>query len=1064
MKLKTGKKKGALLAVVSALATGALAFGVIGIYSFSKPLNVQAGQIVLVADDIKAQYMLNEAISLPDSVEMDYNGKKVVANKGLVTYPSGFTKAVGDIILDETGQYTLTYYIQDGALMHQAVKTFLVKSAPYVLSQPEGSWVEVSSESNPLHCKQDGIILNLKEGCTFTYNKPVDLRECDENGLAEIAEFDLRYGKMNEQGNYEPNATTCWIRMTDCYDPNVWVDCKLWRSDREGNLYLSVKTSNQSMVALEVNSNRKTLETESKWAELDGNTYFCWTSEKWGVWGRLNYLSAPNTGIKLKMDYETQRIYYTWGTEDNALITDLDASGIYAENLFKGFTTGEVYVSIRSDGYSEQLARTEVVSIGNYDSQTLMDLNEEYFDEKDPEIEIQAKTTHAKGIYGAIGDTIEIPKAVAYDVNLVGETEVSVYTGYGTANANRVSVKDGKFTIDSKDTYTIVYTAKDGAGNFAVKKFEVIAKETEDNRAIVLEYDKLSSLTPGIATTLPEYTISSINNAEDVDVKIEVSSENQTLQLDETRTFIPRYKGEYTITYTYGDGINSYEYMYKVNSIVDDNVVSFLDVVELPRYLVKGASYRLNAISAYEYSSGAPIKTATDAYIRFDGGVEKKIEDISSVQIEGTQTAQLVFKSGVATAVSQVATIVDTGWTENMIRMRDYFVHENFTVQTEDPNTGRILPDIKYKSTLTEGNNKLSFLHAIPYKSFVFGYSMHLEDYKFETLRLRLTSVQNPENFVTIDLTQKMVLQYDEKVKATVEVPETYLSVNNGPQQRLDNFTLADGINKNISYKWATKVLQFGSVGVPQALEIEGELCYLDVELLGLYGEAEILIGQINNQQLKGNQTRDNSAPEITVIDSQGHYILGEEVTIYAPILSDAFSPIDYAKCAFSVRKSDGSKVLDVQGNDLSSCDLFTDYKIKFDQLGTYIVTYTAMDLKGQKATRSYYLECVDFEKPTIVWGNGLSENVTITAKVDSTIHIDYTVTDNISEETKITSYVHVYRAETMSYKNDAGKSIRFTQIGEYYIEIVASDEAGNMAWSKVRVVIEQGEKYEEIL
>lgn len=1049
------KKKGVLIVTASTLMAGAIVFGAISVWSQSKPFNAQAERIALVAEQIKVQYVLNEQITLPESVEMQYGGKTVVASKGLITYPSGFTKSVGEMILDEMGQYTVTYYIQEGNLTHEAVKTFVVKNAPFVLSQPEGSWVETSSVDNTLHSKKDGIILNLKEGCTFTYNKPVDLRECGDNGLIDVAEFDLRYGAMNEQGKYEPNATTCWVRMTDCYNPDIWVDCEFWRSDKEGNLYLSVKTSNQSSVALDVGSTRTMLETgQSKWAEVDGKTCFCWTSEKYGIWGGQSYLTNANTGIKLQMDYATQRIYFTWGTRDSTLLTDLDSTGIYGGNIFKGFTTGEVYVSFRGDGYSEQLARTEVISIGHYDAQTLMDVNEEYLDERKPEVQIQAQKTHPKGIYGAIGDTVKIPEAIVYDVNLVGEVEIAVYTGYGTTNANRVSIQDGTFKIDSKDTYTVVYTAKDGAGNCTVETFDVVAKQTSDNRAICLEYEKLDGLTTGVRTTLPEHTLSSINNVEDVQLKIVVSSENQTVLLDETRTFIPQYKGEYTITYTYGDGINAYEYSYKVNSIVENGVVSFLDIAELPRYLVKGASYKFDSLSAYEYSSGAPVQTATEAYILFDGNKEKKIDDISSVLIEGSQTAQLIFKSGTATAVSQVVKIVDTGWADNVIRMRDYFVHDNFTVQTQDPNTGRVLPDIKYKSTLTEGDNKLSFLHAIPYKSFIFGYSMHLEDYKFETLRLRLTSVKNANSFVTIDLSQKMVLQYDANAKAMVEVAETYLSVNNAPKQRVYNFTLADGINKNISYKWTTEVLQLGSVGVSQALELEGELCYLDVELLGLYGEAEILIAQVNNQQLKGNQTRDNSAPEITVTDSQGHYVLGEVATIYAPVLSDAFSPIDYSKCAFSVKMSDGTKVFDTQGVDLTSCDLFTDYKIKFEKLGTYIVTYTAIDLKGQKSTRNYYLECIDFEKPTIVWGKGLSENDTITAKVGSTITIDYTITDNISESANITSYVHVYRVETMSYKNDTGKSIKFTQKGDYYIEIVASDEAGNMTWSRIKVVI----------
>ena len=74
-----------------------------------------------------------------------------------------------------------------------------------------------------------------------------------------------------------------------------------------------------------------------------------------------------------------------------------------------------------------------------------------------------------------LGDTLVLPTATAKD-DVDGDVEVSVVIVF-----NNVTVATSSFVVNEKGVYTVVYTAKDSAGNEAKEQFDVVVGEKQDN-------------------------------------------------------------------------------------------------------------------------------------------------------------------------------------------------------------------------------------------------------------------------------------------------------------------------------------------------------------------------------------------------------------------------------------------------------------------------------------------------------------------------------------------------------------------------------------------------------
>ena len=1066
MTFKKMMKKTTIKTLIIVMLSLIMVFGVSFALLNEKP--VLAETITLESTEVKDRYVLNSEATFSETVKVSYNDKEYDATNGVVKYPDGRVMKVGKLKFDTSGIYTISYYFEDNGVLNTATKKFEVFSSLYGFTDNNGSTI-TAAPARPINDREllpevpdpqylvsgkEGMILNFRQGANFVYNKPIDLSDPDyADGLTSIIELDPRLGSYDSStGIYTATAYECTVRLVDCYDSSIYVDINPKRNMSNGQLYMNVQSSQTAWHVL--CSNRPNREEKYNLVNIDGEEWhssfdisfhctgnFEFTKNGWYKWTK--------SGIEFKYNYEKDRIYYTNETNGryNHLLEDFQNKDIWGDKTFSGFTTGEVYLQILVDSYYAEEARVEVISIGKDDASVFNNqeiLEKGYVDERAPIIEIEDKG-YGDSAFVALGDTFTVPSAKAFDVNLKGDVEVKVFKGYGNSNQSRVSLVDNKFKVSENLRYTIEYSATDKSGNLSSKTFSVVPIVSDSDKTIVLHTANVDKLTVGAINTLPEYVLTSLNTSETY-LNITAKHDKETIKINpETRMFKPKYSGEYTIVYEYGDALFNYVYEYKIDAEVDATFYSFIENAVIPKYLVKNSVYSFNSINAYNYANGYPEAVDAKAYISFDGGEEIEIKDLHSVEIKGSSTAQVIFRANDAVAMSNVAKIVDTGYgsEDGKILMKEYFDYQGkWNVYDVNTETGKALKDITYESIANSGNNNLTFISPLPYKEFTLIYKLPKEEgLKIKGYKISLTNIYDAED----------------KFEFTIlnEKGKMYLYMNN-ERYDLSSFNVAfDGIQKRLSYSYNERLLRIGGTDkFGLDINLGSELAYLDIELIEMEGNAKIVVSQVGNQNLVGNKFNDNQFPIVSVRDPQGHYAIGDIVNVYAPTVADVLTGIDVKKSSFSVVSKSGKVVKDVNGVELTTCDLFSNYQIELFEYDTYFVKYNIYDLEGSNVSFTYEITVIETNKPVIEFKEGYDENTLLKYKVGQKIKIEYIVTD----ESEFSAYGNLYRVYDASYKNcvDDTEDGTFTILtkGEYYFEVIARDVYGNFAIRRLKLEI----------
>lgn len=1011
---------------------------------------VSAAVVSFTHSEIPDRAVLNANITLPESVTASYNSKSVTASNGVVVRPDGKIIDASDLTkLDQSGVYTVKYFFKEGKVIHTALKEITVYSSYYGFSAGSSD-IKLSSSSDQLWSKKDGVIIDLKDGDTFTYNKPVNLKAAGEDGLTEVIEIDGRLGSM-VNGSYVANAEAIWVRLTDCYNPNVYAELRIGKSpDYTGSYFPGVRTTNQTCTGLEKGSTH----SATKQVVIDGVQY--------GFWYQYGYMSGFNTmaeydtmttGYIWKYDYEKMRFYFCYNGGDDVLVTDLDEPILFPDgNFFPGWTTGEVYVSVYGDNYlSGNVARTEIVSIGGesvYDKENNFDiLSGEYTDQVAPVITVNAKKTTATGIYGAVGDTITVPEATATDVNLIGDVEVAVFTGYGTSSISNVSVTNGKFKIESKDTYTIVYTARDSSGNVGTAIYTIAAKNVEGNRAVALTYDKFSSLTTGEPVLLTYKIKDSVNcPVSDVKVKIHVESARQTADFDGEGTFIPSYAEDYRITYSYTDGIYSYDSSYRVTSSVSGSVVTFDGEAVLPQTFISGYYYSLPVPQAYGYANGYPEEIEVKTYAVYNGDTSTKtlIEDTDRAQIENKNNVYFVFEAkGAQPVTTETVSIINVGGSSNIDASKLFT--GNFSVDKSS---------LKFTSKASSGNNKLSFVNAVSARYFALTYKVLADEANFETLRITFTDYA------------------DSSIKNVIDInnggKKSTASINGGTASELAEFTFGSDIYIPITYSYASRKLTIGYNTFSLDANYPSGKCYLSMEMIGMSGTSVIEIGSINNQIFSRTISVDNATPEIYAYNFGGEYAVGSVVKTAIPEFADVLSGVDYSSVSVTIKANDGKPVKDEDGNELTTLDYTKQYGIKLDRVTKFFVSYSVRDFEGNTAYINVTVNCIDTTGPVITLTN-MKEGGTIHVKPTDTIKIYFTVSDDFTAAGNVLTYIHLHCDDMYSFvPNVTGitednrpidgvyqAEFNINIKGNYTAQIHCYDEKFNHSVIKIKIVVE---------
>ncbi len=1028
----------------------------------------QAQTVTFVSNEIKTTYNLNEKVRFPQSVKVEYNGEKTGEN-GVLVYPNGDIYPIGEteMVLSEEGQYEIRYFFTHDGVQITATAVFKVYSTLFGLSATNGSSITAvtaemnaetemtSTDIDAMRDNKEGLILRLYEGCEFVYNKPVDLRDCEADGLTNVITIHPRTSRQEtitredngkqELVNAELIAANTYIRLIDCYDSDKFVELVLDnKSAGKNTICYRAGTNTQESAGIYLPDTTTSTSFNKKEVYYDGVRGIARFFD-WGPYS-LGYSSTGKSeGITLRYDLASSRIYVQSGNKQ-LFVNDFANSDIYGENLFEGFTTGEVFVSVRCDDYlSAEATRMDVTRVGRDSGNALtgglagkVEACPAYKDEVKPAIKINVEKTDAYGIYGAIGDSIAVPSATVYDVNDSGNLQIGVYRKDTAGNKISVDVVDGKFTLKENDIYYIEYKSTDLYGNEGVEVLEVYV-DAKAQKGLSLSVDKVSALSAGRQEYFPAPVIQTLNNEEKLTFSVWITREGQDKERiveshgmenilalsQEDFAYRPLYSGAYTVTYICSDNLNTEEFTYAVNC-TPSNAVVFFDKPFLSRNLIKGATYAIEKVYAYSFASGSPMPLEAQAYVSFDDGEFIEIEDIDKVTVTGSKTAQVKFTYAGAEAVfSDKATIVDVNFNKGML-LENYFYGENFAVDTE-------ISNVRYHSLVQTGENVLHFVNPISVNSFLLEFLVPVEQSNYKEMNVILTD------------------PYDESKKITITYGNNdgsaYASVNGGARINL-SLPFADEVQSNrIFYDYGAR--QFVVQGAKFDCEIDftTAACYFDLSLSGIYGAASIEVRSVNNQNLNRNLHFDMNQPEVAVYKSEGNYKPGEIITVYAPQFLDVLSPVDVTGIKLTVTYN-GNYVTSVDGVLLDGIhnDPFTDYKIEPKELGIYRVSYSAYDGYSidNLASASYMFTVVDTVAPVITIDEGYNEDTQIKITAGQKVAFHYTVTDNVDEA--LTTYVILSNTHTLVNHTFENGEFFVDEVGEYEVHVVCVDEAGNMS------------------
>lgn len=1036
-------KKKFLKILTGLCCVGCLATAGVGLASMNVSTNVPAAayEVAFADGETMQEWYAYGSVFTAPSGSID----GVSATKTAIVFPDGTTYEATSLELSEEGLYTVIWYAEKDGRTVSAKKTFkVIKDAFTAADGATCSYVDQLATVTPTDKDGDGeadatggLKVSFNGGGTFTYNKPVDLREAspfiDLHGYSLSSLIEGYNGTKIEASNF-------YITLTDCYDASKMVTITVSytaRGDGVLNVHLGANAVGQQVTACRYRG-QSYLEEHPKinWTTLDGQVY--------QIYEKVIY-AGPDTdeiGVSLYYDVEENLIKTTYGRINSAgvrklysyALTDLDDTNIYEKNAFEGFTTGEVYVSITADDFIERTANLEIESIGGVSGEALKSI--EMKDTTPPTIKIKDELKN--GAIVAVNETVEIPDATAYDQYLPygATTDKAVYYAYDPTKTNNrlVGLKNGCFTPTTAGAYTLVYTATDKNGNVGTATVEIACIAAADGQALDLSVEESMTASAGTYATLPECNASGLYE-EYLQVKTyaQFSGDTERIEVKDGKLFLEKV-GAYTVTYEYTTPLKTYTASCIVTSEASDVIT--IDKPVLPEYFIKDAKYTLDTVYAYEYTATEPTKFVAETYLSADGGEYKKV-DYENVLIDASNTVRFKYVRGDVATYSDEMPVVDVGF-GGKLSQTSYFRFTDGELKATATNTG-----LTFESLTQTGDSTLTYINVLSASSFAL---------KFKVLASTPAVEDDPKtekdesapaaNWGTVSAIKITLIDYYDRSNV---VTLSYIndngvaafSLNGGAKTSLSRNFL--GNDTMITYRNGEFLDNKQSFAWNGSFTSDRILMRITME--GIEDNACLNIASLNGQTLN-TATRDNGAPNVYIKQlPTGIRKFNEIVTFDVAQCTDVFSPFLKSNLTLSVQTPSGNYATTTDGVSLAGKDpADRTYAVQLTEYGVYMVSYRYVDQNGKSGSISYAITVAERELPTLTV-DGVLQGEVIEAEYGEMVTIaDYSASD---AEGDVTSFVKVYSPLWRTVELDDGV-FHANKKGDFTVIYYCYDAAGN--------------------
>lgn len=995
MKFKSKNFK--ILALILCFATMAACFA----FSAFKP--AVAAEAAFEENPFSEVYGYGETLNMPGSLTIVSGGENYTANKSYVRFPSGKVYAGGAIALNEFGEYALIYEAEKDGKKVTATHVFTVKMQVY--STGKNSTYAIQTLNANFGTDVKGIALNLAAGETFTYNKPVNLYE---NGVTELLRFNVMH--------FEPIGKEIVIKLTDCYDESTYIEFA-YKKKVYDETYMGVGANGKASRGLTtyMNVSGGTISIDGVTYKINSDGALIPSNRQAGRHQGLNVDRYNNMTLTLDATNRDRiRAYAKTAPElvKNELIAEFNNPDMY-NYTFDGFTTGEVFLSITAKTVSgADSIGLEIASMCGVSGEDLA--GGTLADEKGPEIFIE---TEAESLNIMAGVPIAVPTAYALDPNGAGEVDYSVYYGYGTSYQKNVSVENGYFTPHDLGKYTVVYTACDVFGNKFTKTFELNAAK-EGEQGIDFTCDEIERVNAGEFVSLADYTAKSLNSSAKVSVSVK-GPDGKLADVSADLSMLVLSVGKYTVTYEYYDDLYSGSYSYEFTA-VNGNVVRFeSQKVLASEYMIKDATYSVDKVNAFKYSSATPSVVNVNYLVSYDGGEFTSFNPDNFI-VGGSNTVK--FRYAVADDAanyieSDLIKVVELGYKEKQLDAAKYFAGD-FAGRTGESFSDHVV----YSVT---GSGSLKFINPLLLSQFSVRYSMSDDSIGSYT-------------FVFTDY-------YDRANKATIKFESDGVVING---VKKNNVYSASGSTLTVSMD-DEGGLTIGSDRYDYDFGFISDKMLFGVEFENVSASCDFNVYSVCNQTLGYYVTADNVKPLISVEHADKVAKLGDTITLHKPEYADVLSPSVRSNCTISVYK-DGVSLKSTSGVLLKDADAFAGYTFDISGFGSYLVIYYYTDGAGKVTDDRFEISAIDVVAPEVKL-NGYDGNAVSIAVGEDVAPIAYTVSDNISSVSDINVTIVVYNKKGVAVC--VGKeSFKVTEKGSYTVYIYCTDEAGNTSYASYQV------------
>lgn len=1028
------------------------------VYTGATLTKSSAETVSLQSEEIKSVYFVGERFTAPDSVEITLNGQSVTATDAVIRFPDGTVRVNGTYTLKDVGMYSIEYSFIHKDQKYKATQTFNVTEYKSEFNNDALSVQYGDLTMSAGAGKQEtGLTISLSEGDEFTFKAPFNVNDSQWANICRIYPIPVEDIENvascinNHPEGFDRQACRnavdsvkfVVVRVTDCYDSNNYIEVLINNNlmtkynyspetARCDSIYTMARSSaSEDWVGLRkaTNITSSTIIYEDQYYYRDTTTLdFVHTSYGGRTYGNTNlYTFAEQGGFNFSYNEQTKQVKFnsTKSPEsDNQMVNDLDSPAIYGDELFEGFTTGEVYISIYCSGYRKNLPQQiEIASLLGVEGE---ELNNLVIDDKTaPLIKTKLGLDNGDALYVSKNEVFTAPEVEVYDLNFK-DLKVNCYANYGTANESIVYMSDNKFTPTHTGKYTLVYSATDTHNN--ISKFILNLYCVDRPSFTVGEINVQDiSINNGVCE-LPDVSVQGLNGA--VETTIYVVDPKGNKFIANNGEFDIKYTGEYSLEYIFADGI--YSTCKKTTFTNETKIGFFLDKICVNNYYINSVKYTIDDYFVYICDVDGLKAKRCDIFVSSDGGefVAVPESECDAYTVTATNTLQFKYKFGEQEILSDIVDVVNVV-SDDSVDYTKYFITpfeitknlQNYTFTTQKDGTIEFINPISVLDFLLE----LEFTEA---NSNFSVFNIYLEDYSSKQ-SVKLSFKKNEKRKLSFAMN-------DGKYTSTqIDFCSSYKVYYSGGK-------FLSNLGEEVSF---------------DANGFDAKIAYLKIELVGVQGTSSVVLKKINNQAFRDNLKE--SVPVFIMTEKSKFYNIGDRYVIDIPTVNSVLSPVLKNNLTVTVLDDNGDPVKDINGKLLYNAIMDKEYIFELTLPGIYVVKYTAVveGLLKQISTESkpIALNVADNIKPEIYFNGNISEGHVEHVKTgEKHIILPYTVSDNYSSVESMKIRIAIYKTDRNSLL-DYGEFTEYTfkNPGTYTVKVVCFDEYGNQARVSYTVVVE---------